>query len=48
MVHSFISGFCDSIKESSWIKNGRKRFYVYIIDRDTSVDAFDEFTEELY
>jgi len=29
MVHRFISGFCDEVKESSWIENGRKRgFYV--------------------
>jgi len=26
----FISGFCDQVKESSWIENGRKYFYAIL------------------
>ena len=47
MVHSFISGFCDEVKESSWIENDRKRFLCHITDGDTLMDAFDKFSEEL-
>jgi len=46
MIHrfilGFISGFCDKVKESSWIENGRKRFLRQITDGDTSMDEFGE------
>ena len=28
MVHRFINGICDEVKESSWIENGRKPWFL--------------------
>ena len=50
IVRSFISRFCDKAEESSRMESGRKFFEAFlhhITNGDASMDAFDEFSEEL-
>ena len=50
IVRSFISEFCDEANESPRMESGRKFVEVslhHITNGDASMDAFDEFSEEL-